>query len=261
MPVNDINVQIDGPRLNIYWTNPVIPGYAIVVQVSKNIEFIGSVRNFVMPMTTGAGLDLGVGPWFIRVGILNGTPHSGSVDWSGIYGPYITNTGKLSVGLPNSVLKILHTQPILHGVRFHTGIALPYYVMVDVSKNSEGFGAGVSRTQYSYDTGRGYFDVIGLDYAHTYNFRIFAFLEGLGDLPTDTVKVMGQPVVVSGKRPAKQIRKIESSVSTASKAEDTILKDLSRKPNISFSSHAQYLKYLAAKAKTSENISANTVRP
>lgn len=261
MPVTDIAAAMDGPRLNIRWTNPVIAGHAITVQVSKSLEFIGALRSFVMPMTSGAGLDLGVGPWFFRIGIWSGSPQTGILDWSGIYGPYETSSLKIQVPIRPSPVKILHTQAITHGIRFHTGMTTPYYVMVDVSKDNEGYGAGVTTSQYSYDVGRGYFDIGGLDYSHTYNFRIFAFLDELGTIPHDTVKMMGLPMVVAMKRPGRQLRQLESGVSTARKAEDTILKDLARQPKLTFNSHADYLKYVAAKARSSEEVRAHGVRP
>jgi len=122
-------------------------------------------------------------------------------------------------------------------------------------------GASVSSTQYAYDAGRGYVDVVGLDYAHTYSIRIATFAEEPSKLPVDTIKPLAAGQILLSKRPARQLRKLESSVATTARADATLLKDIARQPKLSFPSHAEYLKYVSAKAKTSEEVRPNRVGP
>lgn len=251
MPATDIEATADGPRMNITWSSPV-GALAISIQVAKSVDMLNTPRHFVIPVSNGITLDLGAGPWFFRVGVWTGSPQVGNIHWSGIYGPLVLPTPKMSIGLRASAISVLHTQAITRGVRIHTGVNTPYYVIIDVSKGTDGMGAGTTKTQYAYDTGRGYFDIIGLDPAHTYNFKIYAFTEAPSELPTDTIKSVGSGLVSMQKRPARYVAARDSSVSTTSRAEDTILRDLARQPKLSFSSHAEYVKYIAAKAKTSE---------
>jgi len=254
MSVSDIVSTVDGPRINMTWSSPVIGTRALSVQISKSIEFIGIVRTFVIPPGGGISIDAGNGLWFFRVGAWHGTPQTGVITWSGIHGPVNVATPKLTIGIKPSLVTILHTQAITHGIRIHTGINTPYYVISDISKNNEGMGASVCTTQYTYDVGRGYFDVTGLDYMNKYNIKIATFQEAPAELPTDSIKQLGAVQVTMQKRPARQLRAMESGVSTTARAEDTLLRDLARQPKLSFASHADYLKYVAAKAKTGEEI-------
>ena len=251
MSVLDVEASADGPRMNITWSSPVV-AIAISVQVAKSTDMLDTMRHFVLPVVNGITLDLGAGPWFFRVGVWSGSPQAGSIAWSGIYGPLTLPTPKMSVGARPSAISVLHTQAITRGVRIHTGIHTPYYAIIDVSKGTDGMGAGTTKTQYAYDTGRGFFDIVGLDPAHTYNFKIFSFQESPSELPTDSIKQLGSGVVSSQKRPARYMPARDSSVSTSNKAEDTMLKDLARQSRLTFSSHAEYVKYISAKARTSE---------
>ena len=235
--------------------------YALSVQIAKNIEFTNTIRTFVIPDGTGISIDAGNGVWYLRVGSWYGTPQTGTVSWTSVYGPALVANPKMSVGIRPSSVAILHTQAIEHGIRIHTGRTTPYYVMADVCKDNQSIAASVSSTQYTYDTGKGYVDIVGLDYAYTYSIRIATFAEEQSLLPVDTIKPMSAGMVVLSKRPARQLRKMESSLTTTSRADATLLKDIARQPKLSFNSHAEYIKYVAAKAKTSEEVRPNRVGP
>lgn len=254
MAISDIQATIEGSNLNLVW--PFCPSsiHCLSIQVSPSPEFIGLVRTFVIPPSKGASIDIGNGKWFFRIGAWYGTPETGIIEWSGIYGPaHITNP-KMVVPVKPPVLQALHTQAIVKGLRIHTGITTPYYVVIDYSKNNEGLNAGVVKSQYTYDTGRGYFDITGLDSLHKYNARFHTFDKEYGLLPKDSIKQLCAYSIISQKRPARNLPQKDSSISTTRRSEDTLLKDMARKTSLHFSSHLDYIKYIAAKAKTSEEL-------
>lgn len=260
MSVLNAKCAVEGSYLNISWERVGSP-YALSVQIAKNMEFTNTIRTFGIPDSGGISIDAGNGVWFFRVGSWYGTPQTGNVAWTSVYGPALVANPKMSVGIRPSPIPILHTQAIEHGIRIHTGRTSPYYVMADVCEDNQTIAASISKTQYNYDTGRGYVDVLGLDYAHTYSIRIAAFVDNPSELPKDTIKAMGAGMVVLSKRPARQLRKLESSTTTTARADATLLKDIARQPKLSFPSHAEYLKYVSAKAKTSEEVRPNRVGP
>jgi hypothetical protein len=261
MSVVNPKCSVDGSHLNIVWERSGRSPYAICVQIAKNIELTNTIRTFVIPDGLGISIDAGNGVWFYRVGSWYGTPQTGTVTWTSVYGPALVANPKLCVGVRPSSIGILHTQAIEKGLRIHTGCTTAYYVMADVCKDNTTIGASVSSTQYAYDKGNGYVDIIGLDYAHTYSIRIATFADDPSKLPIDSIKQLSAGLVLLSKRPARQLRKLESSVATAARADATLLKDIARQPKLSFPSHAEYLKYVSAKAKTSEEVRPNRVGP
>lgn len=261
MSVDNVKAYVEGSCINITWER-TMPAYAISVQIAKNIEFTNTTRTFVIPDGSGISIDAGNGAWFYRVGIWFGAPFAGTINWSTMYGPAIVTTPKLSIGIKPSSLRILHTQAIEKGLRIHTGITTPYYVVADVAMDSPSIMSVNSTTQFAYDTGKGYVDIVGLNYAHTYSIRIATFVSEPSLLPTDAIKPLSAGLIVLNQRPARQLRKLESGLSTTAKADTVMLKDLARQSRLSFNSHADYIKYVAAKAKTSEEVNrADHVRP
>jgi len=260
MSVVNPKCAVEGPYLNITWERVGIP-YALSVQIAKNIEFTNTIRTFVIPDSSGISIDAGNGVWYFRVGSWYGSPQTGKVTWTSVFGPALVANPKMSVAIRPSSLTILHTQALEHGIRIHTGKTTAYYVMADVCEDNQSIAASISSTQYTYDTGKGYVDIMGLDYSHTYSIRIATFVDEPSLLPVDTIKPLSAGMVVLSKRPARQLRKLESSVTTTSRADATLLKDIARQSKLSFNSHAEYVKYIAAKAKTSEEVRPNSVGP
>lgn len=250
--------MVEGSHLNMTWERVENP-YVLSVQIARNVEMTSMIRTFVIPDCGGLSIDVGNGAWFFRVGSWYGTPQTGNVIWTAVYGPAVVSNPKLPVSVKPSAIAILHSQAIEHGIRIHTGRTSPYYVMADVSQSSDTIGASISFTQYAYDVGRGYVDIVGLDYAHIYSIRIATFAEEPSALPTDSIKPLSAALAIFGRRPARQLRKIESNLTTTARADATLLKDIARQPRLSFLSHSEYLKYVAAKAKTSEEIRPSTV--
>jgi len=120
MSVLNAKCSVDGSHLNITWERAGGP-YALCVQIAKNIEFTNTMRTFVIPDGTGISIDTGNGVWFFRVGSWYGTPQTGTVMWTAVYGPALVANPKMSVGIRPSPIAILHTQAIEKGLRIHTG--------------------------------------------------------------------------------------------------------------------------------------------
>lgn len=224
----------------------------LLVAIATDTEFTKNLRTFLIPpMATSVQLDSGNGAWFIRIGSLIGDAQKGHVDWSQVHGPVIVASVKGAPREPECGLPVLHTQSIKDGLRFHTGHMLPMYSIMESSVDMS-FPATKTKWTYMYDWGRGYQDCMGLDFLYTYSVRIRTWSPDGTTMPEEDVRTLSKPVTVHGKKPARYMRTINSGDLSSTRAENVLLRDIRERPNVKFASHADYLKYTAAKAKEGE---------
>ena len=108
--------------------------------------------------------------------------------------------------------------------------------------------ASETTSRYVYDVGHGYFDALGLDPLHSYSVRISSWEGGGSEFPTGIVR-LEQYRATHGLKPNPVPRKAVGSEHTALKAAAAILQEARERPVMKFSSHTDYLKYLASKAE------------
>jgi hypothetical protein len=247
--IQDISARAADGRLALTWVAASV-FRAITIQVAADIEFTRGLRQFVLPARTGGcSLDCGPGLWYYRVGGLHGQEDEGEIIWGGIYPPVALQPEKVVLPAVRGRLAITGTQAVERGVRLGTNLREPYLAFVDYSK-TEGVPASQSKSRYIRDWGKGSVDVAGL-VEGAYFFRVATFVDGLDVLPVDSVKVLAEGVgassgVAAVARPANNTDRAEHA------GDKALLRDVSHRPVVRFSSYVDYVKFQAAQAKTRE---------
>lgn len=231
----------------------------ILVQIAANVEFTEQVRSFLIPMVQGCTLDTGAGNWYVRVGGLTGDVVHGSVEWSGVYGPWPVLSAKPPVAVPEPKFRIVHTKVIPEGLRIHTDPADRTLALWEVSEH---VGFPASGTKWYYGIGASEFPIKPLTPERRYRIRLHLLLvpvqmfeKPLNLVPTPllgteyTIHTLCSGRTVTG-IPLKAPRLIASSDKTGSKADDAILHQATITPNMKFASHSDYLRYKAALERT-----------
>jgi hypothetical protein len=225
----------------------------VSVQIAQDSEFRKAVRTFVMPPVQGVNLDVGLGEWYVRIGVWLGSDKRGTVEWSGIYGPISVPSMKSSPPVRKSKVGILHTQSIEGGLRIHTGYINPCYAVLEFSKQSS-FPASATSTRYAYDFANGYFDCDGLQTEDIYSVRIATLLGDVASLPTDSIVPLGDWTTVHQKR-AKQVTKPHDLKDQTMRAADAVLlREAKEKQTLRFKTSSDYTAYLAAKVRSQESV-------
>jgi hypothetical protein len=219
--------------------------HAVSVQVAFDPEFTRSARHLVLPKgVTSCALDLGTGVWFYRVGAwLGPEPNRGVIDWSGIYGPVLLRSPKGALGLGPETLKVEQIQSLESGMRFHTGRMEEYMVVVryvNLDDKEE------PRWVFVRDVGLGYLDILGISEKWRYTFTLF----DCKGFPSEGILSLGEGLTIAGRRALPSGPSLSVGDYSEHKADTAILRDLMEKQSVRFSSQADYLKYVAAKAKT-----------
>jgi hypothetical protein len=242
-PVQNVTIapKPDG-NLGISW-EVLADHKAISVQVARAPEMAGStMRHFVLPAgVKGCTLDLGPGTWGCRVGAWIGDANRGAVEWSGIYGPVAVASPRPLLGVVAERIKVVHVQSLEGGMRFHTGRMEEYYTLIE-SARTEGV-----RWNYVRDNGMGYIDAINLERGSTYSFRLY---DCGPRLPEGALVQLGEGIAVRGKRALPSGPSLNVVDYSEHKAERAVLRDSVDRPAMRFPSQADYLKFVAAKAKT-----------
>lgn len=217
---------------------------AISVQVAHDSEFTDTLRQFVIPFSSGCTLDVGHGIWFYRVA----TMANNKLEWSGINSPVFIDSKKLPATLKLPEFRVLHTQSIKGGVRFHTTCHTPFYTIVEYSKEPK-FLASATKTRIFKDPGRGYIDCEGLDPKDTYSIRFTRPLAN--DLPKDTVHPLQDWIIVHNKRSSADTKPHGSVDMAERKIANRLLREANERTTpMRFASHSDHIKYLQAKANT-----------
>jgi len=225
----------------------------VCIQLATDLEFTKTVRTFCLPPCNACSLDTGVGAWFVRIGVWVGTDHSGVVEWSGTYGPTEIVSKKGLVPVSKSALAVIHTQPIQNGLRIHTGALLPSYAFLEYSEEPQ-FLANRTTTLYVHDNGRGHVDCMGLLFPHTYFIRFRSFTEAPGDLPTASIKMLGEGIVLASKKPAKPIQHSTHTDRTHTILDVHLVREVKEHKNFRFSSYTDYVKHKAAAERLREGV-------
>ena len=269
MRIQDIKGWTDAGRLILSWTAVEETPRAICVAVSTDMEFAGeTLRMFLVPSTVMKtpsayiALDLGSGQWFYRVGAVVGSETSGSVDWSGVYGPIEIVSQKPLVPLPPARLSLIGQGSTLEGVRLETGIREAYYTFIDMSTDTD-FRVGYVRTVYVRDPGKGVFELDGLKEGETYHLRIRTSAGIWGEFPTGsrietlcapvelrsitlvkpTVRALGSHLRGTVDTATRQVTGTDTAQAAANRV---LLREARDKPVQRFSSYADYMRMVQA---------------
>jgi len=238
-------------KLGLSWEIPV-EYVGISVQIGEDIELVANRQTFVIPpKVTGISLDCGAGGWYFRVGGWVGTKERGTIEWSGVYGPFRILGARRSAPIFKRRVDVHHTQAIMNGLRFHTGLYEPYYAIVEYSKMGK-ISANTAKTVYRKDENKGTIDISDLPYENTYTVQVSGFSEEIGNLPENSIKFVVDGKPISGRRSSRPDNaKIQTDVSV-SQRDKAILREESEGRRGKFSSYSEYMQYIAAKARMEE---------
>ena len=221
---------------------------AITVQIAKDSEFQIESHMFTLPPVLGCALDTGPGAWFVRIGGWVGDTRGGRILWSGIPSEAVrVESNRPNVLTKDSILRVASSQPIPNGLRIHVSPSIPYYSILEYSKE-EGFKASQTTTLYAHDWGRGHVDCMGLTYPLNYYIRVSFHRENPGDLLHDSVRQVCQGGVLSLKTASRPLEFASTDDLTKHRTDELLLRKVKETPGYKFTSHADYMKYKLALA-------------
>jgi hypothetical protein len=233
--------------MNMTWDLEGDDIQAVCIQIAADPEFTSFLNVFVLPKVTGAILDPGLGYWYFRVGCFVGKKTEGKVVYSAIYGPAFVPSPKPPQRLSPPSFAILHARKVVGGARFHTDRSHPSYAVIEYCKHSK-FNASDTTTKYVYDVGHGYFDILGLDPLYSYSIRISSWEGDHTIFPTNITR-LEQFRATHNLKPNPVPKRDSGSRVATHAAAAAILQEARERPVMKFSSHTDYLKYLANKAE------------
>jgi hypothetical protein len=105
-----------------------------------------------------------------------------------------------------------------------------------------------------HDNGRGHMDCMGLLFPHTYFIRFRSFTEGPGELPTKSIKMLGEGIVLASKKPAKPIQHSTNTDRTGTIQDTHLVREVKEHKNFRFSSYTDYVKHKAAAERLREGV-------
>ena len=272
MSIQSLETSCAMGRLALSWAVRV-EAKSLLVSVATDSEFTVNHRLFLIPPATeGIQLDVGNptavagfvkegsgGLWYARVGALVGDEFQGVVDWSGIQGPTLVVSGKSVPKEPDCALSVLHTQAIKEGLRLHTDNRDGIYAILEYGTDPR-FPASRTKTNYALDVGNGYHDCFGMDTVNTYSVRLRTWGTRTTDprFPTGhafavkEVKPLSKAATAHGQTALRSGKPTSGGDLSATRAGTMVVNEAREQGRMRFATSADYMRYLAAKAKTSE---------
>lgn len=239
-------------RLALTWEAFGTP-VALSVQVAHDSEFTVYKRTFVLPKTCRqCALDLGGGTWYYRIGAWVGSLQTGEILWSAIYPPVTIPTTKPIVAVRPFDATIYQTKPSFQSIVVVSDLTEPIYI-VYTTTSKQSFLSSHSRTFYAYDWGSGQIHLGHLDPALTYSIQLQMFAGAVkGELPTDTLVALTGFHTLHEQRCGASLKATTSEDHTTYSADKALIQDSIGRQSMKFSSQTDYLRYVAAKARTSQ---------
>lgn len=245
---NNITIGHDGIKFRLSWAGPAnVLGYLILA--GRDSECVVDRRCFFVPCmgAEGVSLDMGGGVWFFRIASILSGDSRGRIRWSNIYGPFNNAAAGTKPPPPSGgkePFSILHTRPVQNGLRAYVNYdrAAAYIMILECSRSPS---LPNSDTEWSYQIDsvrRGSVDIEGLIHPHRYFVRC-SLLEG-ATFSTDCIIPLRDGVRCNG-TPERPIRPVDIGTHRADMA---VLRQTENISNVRFSSHADYLRYQAARA-------------
>lgn len=248
---NCISVGLDGIKFRLSWTGPLnAKGY--IISAARDPEFIIDRRCFFVPCIGSAGLslDMGGGAWYFRIATLVGDSAHGLVRWSNVYGPHTNSAAGTKMPPPYGTqnFSILHTRPLKCGLRAHIGYDRAAYIMlIETSRYNETLAATQTEWSFHMDAvSRGSVDALNLEYPHNYWGRC-TLLDG-AYFPTDKIVPLGPGLRFKGV-PEKPVRHFDNGLQSLHRGDLAVLRQTENVSGVRFFSHADYVRYQAAKAR------------
>ena len=212
-------------------------GFAILIEVDRE-----SIKHlFAIPFgTQQCALDLGPGNWKSRIGVMCGAPIQGTVTWSSFADPVVLETEKGPLKEIPPIFELTRFLQIEEGLRLFTTMPQFSYCLAELWNVEEPRDAAVWYYYYTYDHSS--IDIKHLQYTNQYNLCIRV----LKSLPQDTVDHVPVGITLERKTAVTPNRYIDATEKASRLSGQAIINHHKMK----FHSHAEYLRYQAALAKS-----------
>lgn len=225
----------------------------ISIQVAHNSEFNDCLRQFILPPIQSCSLTVGKGHWFVRIGAWIGSNLTGTVQWSGIVGPFFEQEEHDDLDIetppiPASPLTTVDGYSIQKGYRIKTHTSVEQYAILEYSKDPK-FLASQTSTQYAYDWGRGYIDCMNLSFEYTYCIRISIPSEAPGQFTSNSIRRYTEGVVLLKRTASKPIEFATNAELNAYHTDEILLEKIKNTKDYKFKTHAEYIQYKIALTK------------
>jgi hypothetical protein len=250
--IQDLQISSEQGYLVLKWLT-IVECKNLSIQIAKDSEFRTEPRTFVTPGIQGVNLDVGLGDWYVRIGVWIGSDKRGTIEWSGIYGPIAVPSMKSSPPVRPSKFGILHTQSLEGGIRLHSGYINPAFAVMEFSKQNT-FPASATTTNYAYDFANGYFDCDGLRAEDIYSVRIATLVGDVEKLPYDSIVMLGAWTTVHKKRAKAATKPHDLRDQTMRAADAVMLREAKEKQTLRFTTSSDYTAYLAAKTRNQDTM-------
>ncbi len=245
---NNIGICEDGIKFRLSWVGP-INALGYLVCAARDSEFTVERRCFFIPCmgAGGVSLDMGGGEWYFRIATITG----GRIRWSNIYGPLVNAAAGRRPAPPidSNPFKLIHKRPIQGGVRAHIEYDRSAYIMIlESSRYHPSLRASETEWTYSIDAvHRGSVDILNLEYPHNYHIRC-TLLDGAA-FPTDRIVPLGTGLYFQSV-PEKPIRHADNGIQSIHRGDSVLIREVETLGAARFLSHADYIRYQAARART-----------
>jgi hypothetical protein len=247
---NNIQIGEDGVKFRLSWVGP-INALGYLVCCARDSEFTVERRCFFIPCigADGVSLDMGGGTWFFRIGTLAGNlNYRGRVVWSNIYGPCSNAGARPPPPHGSNIISLLHNRPIVSGIRVNVSYDRAAYIVIFECSRSADLRASDTQWTFHIDTvRRGSVDCLHMEHPHRYYVRCFG-MDG-AEFPTDRIVPLGVGLQFQGV-PEKPIKHFDTAIQSLHRADQAILRRNENERNITFLSHADYVRYQAARARS-----------
>jgi hypothetical protein len=243
---------------------------ALSIQIGKDAEFTRDVRTFCIPRLQSCIIETASGEWFVRIGAWVGNIKEGTIQWSGIVGPFNIVSTKPMIPAIESSIKITGSSSIVNGLQLQIKRHPDFYCITDYSI-SPSFNASDTHTVYSFEVKETYIDclhmqshLIPLQFSglrdltispqakpvidKTYYVRVSNFVTGGDTLPENSVKQLAEGVSITG-NPKAAIRPHTTADLTTCIADKVLQHESKNKKTLNFKSYADYLQNLNAKTR------------
>lgn len=214
-----------------------IDGFALLIEVvSESNTYL-----FVLPYgTLQCALDLGPGSWKSRIGVMCGDPIKGTITWSSFADPVVLESEKGLLKEIPPIFEISRFLQIEDGLRLFTTMPHFSYCVTEQWKVDD--LRDTALWYYYYTNQHNTLDIKHLQYTNQYNICIRV----LKSLPHDTVDHVPLGITLERKTAVTPNRYIDATEQASRLSGQAIINHHKMK----FHSHAEYLRYQAALAKS-----------
>lgn len=229
-------------RLFCKWVMDDDAARGLIISVAYDDIFLDTHRMFLLPTSASTcTLSVGPGAWYVRIGCFLGNANEGIIEWSGIKGPIELTPSTTVIPLPPAPYDVLHHRAHDSGYRvvLRDAPSELYYIMRRT--------LGLARSwHYKYTPLHKFVDMPAPVQHVKYTFQLWTFPA----FPTASIESIPDGYVFTDVQAEPPVVLKDSQDRVTHNVHRVILAEAIAKP-VKFASHADYLRYQTALARTS----------